>query len=301
VAVTRVAADRAKIGAEPSAQGGIVRPFRLAAAAFFAFSAAGLAQFEGVAQFKGSVHTDKGQTIPSQGKVFVTRAACRVEWETDLKQLAGDRKDPKGMMPDHFRLVILQLLSEPGRTYTLNPERKTYSVRDASKDKPDAKVPDRTWKVQKLGRDTVGGLSCEKALVTSDAGNEMEVCVSKELIPSGAWVAAMSRREDQAGPLKALKENGLEGFPIRWIFRSQKSKAISSTMELVSFEKKSLSASLFEIPADYKKTEGSSPFMSAEQEKTINDARKAAMEHMTPEQRKQLEEYMKQQSTDPQP
>ena len=84
----------------------------------------------------------------------------------------------------------------------------------------------------------------------------MEVCVSKELIPSAAWVAAMSRREDQSGPLKALKENGLEGFPIRWIFRSQKNKEISSTMELVSFEKKSLPASLFEIPADYTKSEG---------------------------------------------
>lgn len=270
-------------------------------ASWLLIAAAGLAQSEGVATFKGSVHTDKGQTIPSQGKVFVTRAACRVEWETDLKQLAGDRKAPKSMMPDHFKMVILQLLSEPGRTYTLNPEHKTYSVQDASKEKPDTKLPDRTWKVQKLGRDTVGGLSCEKAMVTSNAGNEMEVCVSKELIPSGAWVAAMSRREDQRGPLKALKENGLEGFPIRWIFRSQKDKEISSTMELVSFEKKSLPASLFEIPADYKKSEGSSPWMSPEQEKAINDARKSAMENMTPEQRKQLEEYMKQQSPDPQP
>ena len=276
-----------------------MRTIRLAAAVFFAFTAAGLAQFEGVATFKGTVHTDKGQTIPSQGKVFVSRAACRVEWETDLKQVAAGRKDP-GMMPDHFRMVILQLLSEPGRTYTLNPERKTYSVRDSSKEKPNPKVPDRTWKVQKLGPDTVGGLRCEKALLTSDAGNEMEVCVSKELIPSAAWVTAMSRREDQSGPLKALKENGLEGFPIRWIFRSQKNKEISSTMELVSFEKKSLPASLFEIPADYTKSDGASPWMSAEQEKAMNDARKAAMENMTPEQRKQLEEYMKQQSPDPQ-
>jgi hypothetical protein len=299
VAVTRAAVDRAKIVAEPRARGGIVRPFRPAAAVFFAFSAAGLAQFEGVATFKGTVHTDKGQTIPSQGKVFVTRAACRVEWETDMKQLAGSRREARGM-PDHFKLVILQLLSEPGRTYTLNPERKTYSVRDASKAEPDPKVPDRTWKLQKLGQDTVAGLSCEKALLTSDAGNEMEVCVSRELIPSAAWVAAMSQREDQAGPLKVLKQNGLEGFPIRWIFRSQKSKAITSTMELVSFEKKSLPASLFEIPADYKKSDGTSPWMSAEQEKAMNDARKAAMENMTPEQRKQLEEYMKQQSPDPQ-
>jgi hypothetical protein len=277
-----------------------VKPIRLAAAAFFALSAAALAQFEGIATFKGSVHTDKGQTIPSQGKVFLARAACRVEWETDLKQLVENRKDAKGVMPDHYSLVILQLLSEPGRTYTLNPERKTYSVRDASKDQPDPKTPDRTWKVQKLGRDTVAGLSCEKALITSDAGNEMEVCVSKELTPSAAWVAAMSRREDQSGPLQALKENGLEGFPIRWIFRSQKNKAISSTMELVSFEKKSLPASLFVIPADYKKSDGSSPFLSAEQEKAMNDARKAAMENMTPEQRKKLEEYMKQHSSDPQ-
>jgi hypothetical protein len=281
-----------------------VKPLRLFAAAFFAISAAASAQTEGVAKFKGTVHTDRGQTIPSQGTVYVAKVGVRVEWETDMTQVAADgkdRKDHKGMMPDHMRLVILQMLSEPGKTYTLNPETKTYSVRESSKQKPPATVRDREWKVQKLGHDTVAGYSCEKALITSDAGNETEVCVSKELVPTASWVAAMNQREDQSGPLKALKESGLEGFPIRWIFRSQKNREISSTMELVSFDRKSLPASLFEIPSDYKKSEGGPAWMSPEQQKAMSKA----MEDMTPEQRKQLEEYLKgqqqQRPEDPQP
>lgn len=275
-----------------------MRPFRIAAPAFFALSAAAFGQMEGIAQFKGSVHTDKGQSIPSQGKVFLSKSACRVEWETDLTKVGADRKDAKGAMPDHFRLVIIQRMAEPGRTYMLNPDRKTYTVHEASKDKP-VDLPDRTWKVQRLGPDTVGGLSCEKALLTSDAGNETEVCVTRELMPSDAWIAAMNRREDQKGPLQALKANGLEGFPIRWIFRSQKNRDVFSMMELVSFDKKSLPASLFEIPADYKKAEGTSPWLTPEQQKALDDARKAAMEHMTPEQRKKMEEYFKQHPTPP--
>lgn len=276
---------------------------RLAAAAVFsviAVSATALAQSEGIATFAGSVHTDNGKTIASSGKIFLAKAGCRVDWETRLPDSA-DRKDAHNGAPDRFHLVVLQLASEPGRTYTLNPERKTYSVRDAPKETPTPSVPDRAWKIQKLGRDTVAGFSCEKVLLTSDRGNEMELCVTRELTPSDAWTAAMSRREDQAGPLKALKANGVSGFPIRWIFRSEKSKDISSTMELVSFEKKSLPASLFEIPPDYKKTEGSGLYLTPEQQKAMDDARKAAMEHMTPEQRKKMEEYLQKQQPAPTP
>ncbi len=262
---------------------------RLAAALFFSLPSLALAQTEGIAQFKGTVHTDRDQTIPSQGKVYVSKSAVRVEWETDMTQVAAGRKEHRGMMPDHFRFVFLQKISEPGKTYTLNPETKTYSVRESSKGKLPPGARDREWKVQKLGRDTVAGFSCEKALITSNAGNEMEVCVTRELVPNAAWVAAMNQREDQSGPLKALKAAGLEGFPIRWIFRSQKNRQISSTMELVSFEKKSLPASLFEIPPDYKESEGAPAWMSPEQQKAMSKA----MENMTPEQRKQLEEYLK--------
>ncbi len=277
-----------------------MRRFYVAAAAFFAFSAAALAQFEGVAEFKGAVHTERNVTIPSQGKVYLSKNACRVEWQTDLRQLAEGRKEQKAATPDHFRMVMIQKLSEPERIYNLNDERKTYSVTSISKEKPDAKVPARTWKVQKLGRDAVAGLACEKALLASENGDQTEVCVSRELIPSNAWLAAMNQREEQRGPLKALKDAGLGGFPIRWVFHSKRNGEISSTIELVHFDKRSVAASLFEIPAGYRRTDASSVMMTPEQEKAAGDARQKALQGMTPEERKQYEEYLKQHPAEPQ-
>lgn len=277
-----------------------MRPLRIAAA-FFVCSAAALAQSEGVAEFKGTVHTEKNQTIPSQGKVYFSKSACRVEWETDLRQLKEDRKDaPKGMISDRFRMVLLTKLSEPDRVYHLNDERKTYSVTDVSKEKRDSKGPERTWKVQKLGRDTVAGLSCEKALLTADDGDQTEVCVTREVIPSRAWLSAWNRREEQRTPFTALKENGLDGFPVRWVFRAKGKSETSSSIELVRFERKSVPGSLLEIPPGYRKTSTSSVLMSPEQEKAVRDAQKKALENMTPEQRKKYEEYMKQHGLEPQ-
>jgi hypothetical protein len=276
-----------------------VRTFRIAAA-FFLASTAALAQFEGVAEFRGTVQTGKGQTIPSQGKIFVSRSACRVEWETDLREIAEGRKESsKAAIPERMRLVILQKLAEPDRAYLVNEAARTYAIQDSSKEKTDKETPEKKWKVERLGKDTVAGLSCEKALLTSESGDQTEVCVSRELIPSGAWLAAMNRRDEQSGPLLALKKNGLEGFPIRWIFRDKK-KEVSSTMELVRFDKKSLPSSLFEIPAGYRETSLMGIFMTSEQDKAYSDAMRKAMENMTPEQRKQLEEMMKKQGVDKQ-
>jgi hypothetical protein len=62
-------------------------------------------------------------------------------------------------------------------------------------------------------------------------------------------------------------------------------------MELVRFERKSVPGSFFEIPGGYKKTEGASGNLTAEQQKQFNDA----LSQMTPEERKRFEEMMKKQ------
>ena len=231
-------------------------PFRLAALAFLALCAAARAQTEGIAEFKGTVRTDRKQTIPSQGKVFLSKAAVRVEWQTDLRDLARDRKESSksGAMPDQFRMVMIQRVSEPDRIYIVNEESKTYTVQMID-EKRDAARPERAWKVQKLGRDTVAGFSCQKALLTALDGDETEACLTAELSPSTAWLRAWNRREEQSSPLKALKENGLEGFPVRWIFRTGRDKDIASTVELVRFDRRAVSSASFEIPAGYRKVD----------------------------------------------
>jgi Domain of unknown function (DUF4412) len=277
-----------------------VRILRIATLAFLVCGSSVLAQTEGIAEFRGTVHTDKGQTIPSQGKVYMSKSAVRVEWETDLREVAKDRKDSGAAgLPQEFRMVMIQKLAEPDRIYIVNDGRKSYAVESTHTERSQTRTA-RRWKVQKLGRDTVAGFACEKALLTAEDGDQTEVCVTTELAPSNAWLTAWNRREEQASPLKALKDAGLSGFPVRWIFRNRGSKDISSSVELVRFDRKSVSASLFEIPPGYRKVDSmmETMAMTPEQEKALQDARKRmqeALDKMTPEQRKQYEELMRQQ------
>ncbi len=278
-----------------------MRSPRLAAAfaAVFLWPAAGaFAQSEGIAEFRGTVHTDKGKTIPSQGKVYLSKAAVRVEWETDLSSVDRNPKDDPRNIPNHFRMTMIQKISEPDRTYMVNDERKTYSIQmiDDKRERP--KGSEKKWKVQKLGRDTVGGFSCEKALLTSEDRRETEVCITTELMPSTAWLRAWNRREEQATPLEALQEAGMKGFPVRWIFRERGSAEVSSSVELVRFDRKGLPASLFEIPAGYRKVDTmmESMAMTPEQERSMREAQKKmqeALDKMSPEERRQYEEMMR--------
>jgi hypothetical protein len=251
------------------------------------------AQTEGIAEFKGETHSSRGQTIPSTGKVFLSRSAVRVEWQT---QVAGS--DRKAGAPDRFRMTMIQKQSEPDRSYMLNEERKTYSVMEFDTKREKKERSAEKWTAEKLGRDTVAGFSCEKLKMTSASGSVTEACVAQELMPSTAWLRAWNRRSEQSGPFQAMKDAGVEGFPVRWIFREKGSDQISSQIELVRFERKSVPASLFEIPSDYRKVDTMMETMATtpEQEKAMRDARKQmdeALEKMSPEERKQYEEMMK--------
>jgi hypothetical protein len=272
---------------------------RSIAAAVFAFCGAVplLAQTEGIAEFKGLTHSDDRQ-VPSKGKVWISRNAVRVEWDMDLTSAAPARKGNKTAMPANFRMVMIQKISEPDRTYVLNDQQKTYAVEMIDETREHL-TPERTWTVKRLGRDTVGGLSCEKALLTAKDGDETEVCVSTEIVPSAAWLRAWNRREEQSSPLKALNASGIKGFPIRWIFRSGRDKELTSTVDLVRFEKKSVPASQFEIPPGYRKVNSAmETMMTSDQAKQYQDAVKgmqSELDKLTPEQRKAVEEMLKQQ------
>jgi hypothetical protein len=270
-----------------------MRRVRIAAAAFVVLTAPAFAQSEGVAEFKGTMG-GKGQSIPSSGKVYFSKVAYRTEWEIDLSSLAQREKGaPKGMMPGRTRMVTIQKLSDLDHIVNVNDDNKTYSVTDLKKLREDLgkNTPRATYTVQKLGRDKVAGFSCEKALLTSSSGSEMELCVSADLFPSAAFLAVQSRREGSGNLLAALRDNGLTGFPIRWSARSKGEQQAVATTELVAFEKKSVPSSLFEIPPDYREDSGIGVMRSPEQEKAMKDA----LEKMTPEQRKMYEEMMKKQ------
>jgi uncharacterized protein DUF4412 len=262
-----------------------------AAALLLALSAPVLAQSEGVAEFKATTEAEPGRSITSTGRIYVTRGASRMEWEMDTSGFRREKGAPKGEMPSTFRMITIQKLSEPDRLINLDDRRRTYTITDLKplrEEKPAA--PQVTYTVKKLGRDSVGGVSCEKAVVTSSDGKKAEICAADEISRSSAWLAAQGRRERSNALLKALHDNGLEGFPVHWrIWKKASDPRPTTSLELVRFEKKPVPASLFEIPPGYKKADSASMGMTPEQEKAMRES----IEKLPPEQRKKLEEMMK--------
>jgi hypothetical protein len=126
----------------------------------------------------------------------------------------------------------------------------------------------------------------------------MEVWTTKDLLGlSYETMRGLMRRgagDDDGSMMKALRDAGAEGFFVKMVTREKGKTEPLTTMELTKAEKRSLPGSLFEIPPGYTKQEGmlgAAGVMSPEAAEQM----KKAMENLTPEQRKQMEEMMKRQ------
>ena len=257
-------------------------------AAVFSLTAAfASAQFEGVATFKMTMGSGPDLRAQGDGKIFLGPAGYRVEWAMDLSSMRKDH-EKAGAAPT-MAMTMLARKADPGKLYMLNDEKKTYSVVDPSKAE-NRGMPKNTFTVKKLGTATVAGVACQNALLTSSQSTEIEVCVAKELTASTDWLASLNRRSPEGTSwLAALKEQGIEGFPVRWVIRKTGSTQPLTTLEMTRIDKKTLPASLFEVPAGYTETKASMRGLTPEQEKALSKMR----ENMTPEQRKAYEDAKK--------
>lgn len=256
------------------------------------------AQFEGVADFKVTTNTGKGEAVPAAGKISVTRDAYRMELETDVSKISHGKTGRAADAPQRIKMTMFGKVADPDKLYMIDDANKTYSVWDLKKMRGEMKDPARpTFVVTKLGTDTVAGLSCQKAELASSTGTVIAVCVAKDFAVSGDWLAALGRRQkENTSWMSALRENGLVGFPVRYSVRSKGAADPFMTMEVTRVTKGPVSEALFEVPAGYKETEFAMGGLSPEQQKSVSDARakmREALDRMTPEQRKAYEDAMK--------
>ena len=256
----------------------------LLAATLVLSAAAASAQFEGEADFKITTRRENKDPLVGNARMSIAPSGFRMEW-TMTTGASGSKA------PQEIKMTMLAALPNPEKVYLVNDQNKTYSVWDTKQAREDMKsAAKENYKVEKLGVDKVAGYTCQSARVTSSKGNDFDVCVTREFGPSTDWIAAMNRNDPEARSwLKALKDQGIEGFPIRWAVRQKGSAEPMTVMELVRAQKKTLSASLFKVPADYKETGLAIGGLTPEQEKAMSDA----LQRMSPEQRKQYEEMMK--------
>ena len=250
-----------------------------------------LAQSEGVASFHFWTHGEGTGAPDGQYRVAFSRPAVRMEME--MSPAAGSSRSPESRRAaPTMKMTMIQKLAEPEKLYLLDDRRKTYSIMDLAKAREAGPAPEETWSAKRLGSDRVAGFACEKALMTSSKGTQVEVCMSSDLPATKAWWAAMSRgRRASDNWVRSMEDAGVRGFPIRMRYRNADGRP-GVAMELAGFERRSVTASAFEIPADYKQTSGmDAANVPPEAGKAMQDA----LEKMTPEQRKAYEEMMKRQ------
>lgn len=272
---------------------------RLAAVlALLVHAAPALAEFEGVADLKmtGSEH---GQKMEGKGKLYLSPSAWRMEMEMAIPEQGRGGKARRGAPGQEFRMVMFGKLSAPGKSWMLNDRTKTYAVVEDAKDEPNGHGRHgrpEDWTVTKLGEDRVAGFSCTNVKAQrKDDDQVWEACLAKDFV-SGAWLKGMKQTEDEWWSV-AAKRAGVAGYPVRMIART-KSGAERHRFEIVTVEKKRLPGSLFEVPAGYRET-GVMENMaqSPEQAQQMQEAQRQAadaMKNMSPEDRKMMEDMMKQ-------
>lgn len=256
----------------------------LAAALLAAVAPAAHAQFEGVVEMKMTGPRGSSGTMTS----LVGRPGARMEMNMSL----GAEGAKAGM--SSMKMVMLMKYANPDVLYAINDERHAYSEMNVkemaarAREMEGSRDPE-TFTVKKIGSDRVAGYACQNAHVTGSRGTDAEMCIATDILGLTQFAAKMNRGRNQDGLFKALKDQGLDGYPVRMIMKERGEQV---RWELVRAERKSLPGSTFEIPAGYQKDEslgGMGAALPAGAAKAMEDA----LKNMTPEQRRQFEEMMK--------
>lgn len=249
-------------------------------------------QFEGVLQMKMTMAGMDGEK-GGGGAMTVSVGKGGMRSEMDMH-----------MGPMNMKMTMLQKADNPNIVYRINEASKSYTEIDQGKmmEMANKRQESRKYTVEKLGQEDILGYKTQHVLVKEQSpGGEnavqTEMWVAKDLLD----YAAFSKLQDQrnrhgAGMLKALKDAGADGMPLKSV--ATMGEGAKMTMEVVKVEKKSLPASTFEIPEGYTKSQGGMMDMlggmSAPQGDEMRHKMDEAMKNMTPEQREMLEKMMKQ-------
>ncbi len=192
------------------------------------------------------------------------------------------------------RMTTLTRFKNPNILYRINDQAKTYSEIDTGKatETVARQGAEDSYTVKKLGKETIQGYSCERILITSSRGTaETEMWMTKDLFFENSYrmLEGLGRGAPKSGIMKAMKDQNLEGFVVKMVTREKPGAPAAMTMELVKAERKSLPASLFEIPAGYIKDDSGMGMLP----KDAQDRMKEMLKNLPPEQREMLEKKMR--------
>lgn len=234
------------------------------------------AEFEGILHMKFTAPRTSGEA-----RMYLSKKGMRNETTFQSAQTT-------------MKFTTLVLHDKPDVVAMIDDARKTYSELDVKKAQRAAEKAGKGYTVKDLGEETIQGYPCRHVLVVHPRGGESELWTNRDILDYDTFARARTAEgQDNEGQalMKALKDAGADGFPVKSIHRSSsKDKAGQMVMELVKAEPKSLPDTMFRVPAGYKKTSGlGAGVLPPEAGKAMEES----MKSMTPEQRAMLEKLMK--------
>ncbi len=220
------------------------------------FLTLGVMAQQGTLEYKMTMSRGQENGMVSTSKMMFSGSKIRVE--TNMAIAGTKIKQAMLMLPE--KPNVITMLDENAKTY------REVSTGQKTMDKVTLKV---------VGKEKIQNFNCTHVIVTVQ-NRPMDMWTTKDI--SGYenmlayWKSSISGGNDQM--YTELKKAGAEGFVVKMQIPG------SMTMELVKYDAKPVSTSVFAIPAGYKKG------ASVDPEK---------MKNMTPaERRKAMEEMMKQ-------
>jgi uncharacterized protein DUF4412 len=242
--------------------------------------------FEGVIETKMTMSRSKAdsqgmpQSMSGTGSISIKGLNSRMEQQMTIPGMGAPQK------------TVVLYRSDENTTYIIHENSKTYSKHPAEKgDQGDAEAS--KWTVKKLGKDTVAGRSTEHVQVSHQGRAEvMDVWIDKNLVSAGDLEKAFSAgdRGGGGGWWKALKNEGVAGVPLKVVSNSSKGEG-GVVWEATSVKAQSVPDSAFRVPAGYTESKG---FGGMTAPGDAQQRREQMLQQLSPEQRKQVEEMMKQ-------
>jgi hypothetical protein len=195
--------------------------------------------------------------------------------------------DPNSAPMMNHVVVALMLKDNPDKVYMLDVDKKTYSEMDVSK-RPDAKDSPDDYEVTLIGKEKVNGYNSTHVKVKNKKSNQEEELWTTTDIPHFAdFEKVKSKYTGKENLTKALAAKGAEGFPVRIIINESMG---SAQLDLVTAELRTNPANLFSLDG-YSKSAGTGGIDRQQLQQQL--------QNMTPEQRQQFIEQMRQQMSTP--
>ncbi len=204
-----------------------------------------------------STKDPKGRAIGT--KIYSKNGDGRMEIDIDMGRMK-------------MTIASLVLKKNPDEIIVLNSLAKSYTKRAKPTKKPNL----TNYTITFIGREKIGAYNCSHMRIKSN-DKSFDMWLTKDLpafnLPIDNNLANIDKKLNDE-----LESKGVSGMMVKTVYFNPGTATPKLTMNLIKYESKPLSASLFKIPSDYKESKGN-PYKNMSLEKK-NEMMKQMMEQL---------------------